>query len=212
MSALHAMLREELEFVRQRMKLYYDKHRLEGLYLERGDKVYLISRNLRTTRPNKKLDFKKIGPFKVEERISTSNYRLSLPGTMKLRTHVFHISLLEPAPKSARLATSVEAEDEEEEWDVEDILDSRIAGRQLQYLVKWLDFGPEDNSWQPATNLHCPKKLEEFHRRNPDRPRKMDPPPKTATQQGVRSQTSVEVPMEPRGTRYPRAARNRHPT
>ncbi len=135
-----------------------------------GDKVYLISRNLRTKRPSKKLDFKKMGPFKVDERISTSNYRLSLPGTMKLRTNVFHISLLEPAPKDARLATDVEAEDEEEEWDVEDILDSRIKDGQLQYLVKWLDFGPEDNSWQPATNLHCPEKLEEFHRRNPDRP------------------------------------------
>ena len=170
MHALHAMLKEELEFVRLRMKQHYDKHRLEGPRLERGDKVYLISRNLRTKRPSKKLDFKKMGPFKVDERISTSNYRLSLPGTMKLRTNVFHISLLEPAPKDARLATDVEAEDEEEEWDVEDILDSRIKDGQLQYLVKWLDFGPEDNSWQPATNLHCPEKQEEFHRRNPDRP------------------------------------------
>ena len=115
MSALYAMLREELEFVRQRIKLYYDKHRLEGPRLERGDKVYLISRNLRITRPNKKLDFKKIRLFKVEERISTSNYRLSLLGIMKLRTSVFHISLLELAPKNARLTTDVEAEDEEEE-------------------------------------------------------------------------------------------------
>ncbi len=156
MSTLHAMLKDELEFVRTRMKQHYDKHRLEGPRLERGDKVYLISRNLRTSRPSKKLDFKKIGPFRIDERISNNNYRLSLPATMRLRTHVFHISLLEPAPRSARLATDVEAEDEEEEWDVEEILDSRTTNGQLQYLVKWLDFGPEDNSWQPATNLQCP--------------------------------------------------------
>ena len=55
---------------------------------------------------------------------------------MKLRTSVFHISLLEPAPKNAQLATEAEAEDEEEEWDVEEILDSRITKGQLQYLVK----------------------------------------------------------------------------
>jgi hypothetical protein len=116
------------------MKRYYDKHRLEGPRLEKGGKVYLISRNLRTKRPSKKLDFKKIGPFKIEERISTSNYRLSLPATMKLRTNVFHISLLEPAPKNARLAHDIEAEDEEEEWDVEEILDSRITNEgQLEY-------------------------------------------------------------------------------
>src|SRR4051794_14810900 len=107
MYALYAMLKEELEFVRLRMKQYYDKHRLEGPRLERGDKVYLILRNLRTKRPSKKLDFKKVGPFKVDEQISTSNYRLSLLGTMKLQTNVFHISLLEPALKDARLTTDV---------------------------------------------------------------------------------------------------------
>ena len=71
--------------------------------------------------------------------------------------------MLEPAPKNARLETTVEAEDEEEEWDVEEILDSRRTEGQLEYLIKWLDFGPEDNSWQPATNLHCLGKLAEFH-------------------------------------------------
>jgi hypothetical protein len=82
--------------------------------------------------------------------------------------------MLEPAPRNARLETTVEAEDEEEEWDVEEVLDSRITKGQLEYLVKWLDFGPEDNSWQPATNLHCLGKLAEFHQRNPDRPASQD--------------------------------------
>jgi hypothetical protein len=171
LSSLHAMLKEELEFVRHRMKQYYDKNRLEGPRLARGDKVYLISRNLRTKRPSRKLDFKKLGPFKIDECISQFNYRLALPASMKLRTSVFHISLLEPAPKNARLATEAEAEDEEEEWDVEEILDSRITKGQLQYLVKWLDFGPEDNSWEPAKHLLCLEKLQQFHQRNPDRPK-----------------------------------------
>ena len=89
---------------------------------------------------------------------------------MKLRTSTFYISILEPVPKNARLTTIVEVEDKEEEWDVEEVLDSRITKGQLEYLVKWLDFGPEDNSWQPATNLHCLRKLVEFYQRNPDRP------------------------------------------
>ncbi len=89
------MLKEELEFVRTRMKRYYDKHRLEGPRLERGDKVYLISRNLYIKRLSKKLDFKKIRPFKVEERISDNNYRLTLLATIRLRIYMFYISLLE---------------------------------------------------------------------------------------------------------------------
>jgi hypothetical protein len=176
MHAVHGMLREELEFVRNRMKKFYDKGRLEGPRLERGDMVYLISRNLRTKRPSRKLDFKKIGPFEIDKKVSDNNFRLKVPATMRLRTNVFHISLLEPAPKTARPDTTVEAEDEEEEWDVEGILDSRITDGQLEYLVKWLDFGPEDNSWEPATNLHCPEKVQEFHQRNPDRPRAPAPP------------------------------------
>jgi hypothetical protein len=153
------------------MKKFYDRNRLEGPRLEEGGKVYLVSRNLRTKRPSRKLDFRKIGPFKIDKRISENNYALALPSTMRLRTNVFHISLLEPTPENARLDKDAEAEDEEEEWDVEEVLDSRIMKGQLEYLVKWLDFGPEDNSWQPATNLNCPEKLQEFHQRNPDRPK-----------------------------------------
>ena len=97
------------------MKQYYDKNRLEGPRLARGDKVYLISRNLRIKQPSRKLDFKKLSLFKVDKCISQYNYRLVLPVSIKLRTNVFYISLLEPTPKNVRLVTGVEAEDKEEE-------------------------------------------------------------------------------------------------
>jgi predicted SprT family Zn-dependent metalloprotease len=82
---------------------------------------------------------------------------------------------VKPVPRKADQAATVDPEtvdvmdlDDPNEWDVEEILDSHLADGQLQYLVKWLDFGPEDNSWQPATNLRCPEKLAEFYRQNPD--------------------------------------------
>ena len=55
-------------------------------------------RNLRIKRPSEKLDFKKLGPFIIEEKISTSNYRLLLLDIMKVRTNIFYILLLELAP------------------------------------------------------------------------------------------------------------------
>ena len=91
------MLKEELEFIRLRIKQYYDKYKLEGPRLKRRDKVYLILQNLRTKRLSKKLDFRKVRLFKVDEQISDNNYRLSLLATIRLKTYVFYISMLELA-------------------------------------------------------------------------------------------------------------------
>ncbi|AEO58152.1 hypothetical protein MYCTH_2062106, partial [Thermothelomyces thermophilus ATCC 42464] len=48
MYILYKKLKKELEFIRTRIKNYYNKYRLKGPYLERGDKVYLIIQNLQT--------------------------------------------------------------------------------------------------------------------------------------------------------------------
>jgi hypothetical protein len=140
------MLRKILEFVRERMREHYDKKRLEGPRLKEGDKVFLKTQNFKTKRPSEKLDFKKIGPFKIIKKISTTNYKLALSETIRLRTNVFYISLLKPVPKNARVDDKVETEDHEEEFDVDTVLDLRISEGKLEYLVKWLDYGPESNS------------------------------------------------------------------
>jgi hypothetical protein len=57
--------------------------------------------------------------------------------------------------------------DGEEEWIMEDILDSKVINRKLRYLVKWKDFGVEHNSWEPQENIHAPDLVAEFHRRHP---------------------------------------------
>ncbi|GLB35244.1 putative integrase core domain containing protein [Lyophyllum shimeji] len=60
--------------------------------------------------------------------------------------------------------------DDEEWFDVEDILDSRFFCRKLQYKVKWKGYGYEDASWLWRT-LRMPRDLvREFHRRHPDAP------------------------------------------
>ncbi len=109
------MLKQELKFVRLKIKRYYDKTRLEGPRLGREDKVYLISQNLRTKQPSQKLDFQKIEPFKIIDKISDNNYRLILPISIKVKTNVFYITLLEPTPLSARVSSDIEANDKEEE-------------------------------------------------------------------------------------------------
>ena len=51
----------------------------------------------------------------------------------------------------------LEIVDREEEWVVEEILDSKVINRKLRYLVKWEGFGIEHNSWEPRNNLHAPE-------------------------------------------------------
>lgn len=47
-------------------------------------------------------------------------------------------------------------------YEVEEILDRRKVGHRIEYLVKWLDFGSEHNSWEKAKNMCCPSMIEEF--------------------------------------------------
>ena len=121
-------LQEELVFLQGRMKTYYDQSRLQGPTFTKGDKVYLLRKNIKTKRPNDKLDFKKIGPFKIEGVISATNYKLSLPNNMRIHP-VFHISLLEPAPKNAQIETNLEVETDQHTYEVETILDKRRVGK-----------------------------------------------------------------------------------
>jgi len=164
---LQEQLRRDISFYALRMKQYHDKGRRDAPTLKRGDKVYLLRRNIRTKRPSNKLDFKKIGPFKILEKRSTVNYKLELPKGMRIHP-VFHISLLEPAPKNAKIQTDIEVEPDEGEYEVEEILDRRVKGRQEEYLIKWKGYDDSENTWEPRKHLrNCPEKLHQFHQRNP---------------------------------------------
>ena len=59
-----------------------------------GDEVLLSTENLvLRNQPSSKLKQRFIGPFKIEAKISSQAYRLTLPTDMKVHP-VFHISLL----------------------------------------------------------------------------------------------------------------------
>ena len=86
---------------------------------------------------------------------------------------VFNIVKLTPAPvdpiegRCSRPPPLPEIVDGEEEWVVEEILDSKMMNRKLRYLVKWEGFGVEHNSWEPWDNLHAPECVADFHRKHP---------------------------------------------
>ncbi len=131
--------------------------------------VYLLRKGMNTTRPSDKLDYKKLGPFRVLRRISTSNYELDLPKAM--RTHLFfHISLLELAPKDTIVITPrLDIEVYEEDYEPERILDKKRINGEIKYLVKWKGYSDQDNTWEPVRHLkNAQRLLKDCHRKNPE--------------------------------------------
>ena len=92
--------------------------------LKEGDRVYLLRKNIKTKRPSNKLDYKKLGLFKIDKKIGSVNYKLKLPKTMEIHP-IFHISLLEPAPPGAPVVPDKEVQqlDPQREYEIETILD-----------------------------------------------------------------------------------------
>jgi hypothetical protein len=77
-----------------------------------------------------KLDYKRIGPYTILERVGSRAYKLDLPPSFKLNP-VFHISLLELAePDSEPIAGHIQPlpppviVDNKEDWELEEIVDS----------------------------------------------------------------------------------------
>ena len=84
--------------------------------------------------------------------------------------NVVKLSLAPPDPipgHRTSLPPLLEIMDGEEEWVVEEILDSWMVNRKLCYLVKWEGFGVEHNSWEPWDNVHAPELMADFYRRHP---------------------------------------------
>ncbi|MBW0594229.1 hypothetical protein O181_133944 [Austropuccinia psidii MF-1] len=101
-----------------------------------------------------------------------------LPSQWKSIHPVFHISLLEPVKTSPIPNRHQEplppiTIEEEEEWEVSQVLDSKLKGRKLWYLVEWKGFSqdPERSTWESAKHLNnYPDLCKDFHSLYPDKP------------------------------------------
>lgn len=56
---------------------------------------------------------------------------------------------------------------------VEKILDKKDDGGVVKYLVKWLDYSSDQNTWEPERNFkNCPEVIEAYEKQleNPEQP------------------------------------------
>ena len=93
--ATNELIAHMIDKAQQAQKRAYDRWKNDTPQLQPGDRVWLETTHLSTDRPSPKLDWKRIGPLSISERLGPLTYRLNLPSSYKIH-NVFHVSLLTP--------------------------------------------------------------------------------------------------------------------
>ena len=172
---IHQDLILELVNAQDRQMSSANNHRAPAPNFQVGDMVWLLRRNITTTRPCSKLDYTKLGPFRISKRINPVAYRLDLPSHYRIH-NVFHVSLLEvyhpstlpgrkhTRPPPIKLVSG-------DEYEVEEILDSKLVRRKLYYLVLWKGYPITEATWEPCNHLaNATEAVSNFHLRYPRKP------------------------------------------
>jgi hypothetical protein len=175
LSKIHSKVIENIQKSNQSYAKYYNQDKEQQPEYNIGDKVWLLRRFITTKRPSSKLDYTRLGPFKIVNKIGTRAFKLELPNTMKIHP-VFHVSLLEPfivntIPRRI-LPPPVPIEvDGIKEYEVEKVLNSRIRRKKLEYLVDWKGYDISERTWEPLENLaNSTDLIKQFHNRYPNKP------------------------------------------
>jgi Chromo (CHRromatin Organisation MOdifier) domain len=87
---------------------------------------------------------------------------------------MFHTFLLSPyketeANGQAFMKPAPDVIEGEEEYEVEQVLDSRRKGHgkgRLEYFLKWEGYPHAHNTWEPADQVHADDLVEELHKQN----------------------------------------------
>ena len=168
--------KENILLSQERMKVQADKHRSEAPSYMAGDKVWLSTNNLRLTRPSKKLSERWLGPYEILSMKGSNAVELRLPKSMRIHP-VVNISRVKPYKERLpgqpvdRPGPVLVTEDRDDEYEVDYLVDSRLKGRSMEYLVHWKGYPEEDRTWESAKNLANAKEVvASFHIQFPNAP------------------------------------------
>ncbi len=151
----------------EQMMKQVNKHRKEVDY-EIESKMFLNERNIVTAKSFKKLDDRMLDSFTNLDLVDSS-YKLKLSEFMHVHD-VFHSDLLRSVvddllhDQKNELSDSIVINDEDE-WEIDDILNFRQYRRWLQYRVKWNDYD-NDLNWYNADDdefMNAQKIVDNFH-------------------------------------------------
>ncbi len=167
-----AEARKNLEKAQLAMRRQANKHRQEPDFGP-SDKVWITTKNWKTDRPSHKLDYQMAGPYEVLEKVGHA-YRVKLPKSIRVHP-VFSPDKLckastDPLPGQKNEPPMPIQVNGEDEWEVDEVLNSRLVRGVLKYQVRWRGYDP-DPTWYPAWNfVGSPQLIRGFHEAYPNRP------------------------------------------
>jgi hypothetical protein len=150
-------------------KRYADQKRTFLSEYEIENMIWLITKNIKIERSSRKLNHKWIESYKIKKIIKDA-CQLNLSQSIKIHD-IFHISLLRKTAIDffieqiqSSSSSIVIDENEEEKYEINDILDNRYHYDKLQYRVVWIDHS-SDRAWYFAENFqkYSRKILIDYH-------------------------------------------------
>lgn len=148
-----------LEQVTATNKQFANRHRQEAPKYRPSDRVWLSTQDIRNIPGCRKLSSHYFGPFKVLRQINPVFYRLALPRHWCLvpNFHVSQLKLVMAGPLDADSPPAMPPAPVEHKgqpaYAVKGLLKSLRRLGQLQYLVDWEGYGPEEQCWVPACDI-----------------------------------------------------------
>ena len=167
MKKVHEEAEAALKKTQEEMKRYVDRGRKEAENWKKGDKVLLSTKDLVfKERLSKKLMERYVGPYVIEEAVSSNVVKLRLPSSMRIHpvVNVSQIVRYREQVKGQKKEEGKPVEvDRVEEWEVEKVLNKKKIRGVEKYLIWWKRFTAEGDTWERKENLKNAEKLiEEF--------------------------------------------------
>jgi hypothetical protein len=170
MQQTHEEAQASLKVNNEQMRKYADRKRSDAPEYKVGDSVLLSTKDLPLReRPSRKLAEKYIGPYKIKNIINANAVELDLPLNMKIHP-VVNVSRIKKYVKQVHWQEAVAPPPVvvhgEEEYVVDEVVDSRRRKGKLEYLVKWKGYTAEHDTWEPKENLDNAKaKVTAYHKK-----------------------------------------------
>ena len=147
----------------EEMKRYADRGRRETEVWKKEDRVLLSTKDLVfKERPTKKLMERYVGPYAIEEIVSSNAVKLHLPSSMRIHL-VINISQIVRYKEQVKRQKKEEGKpikvEGMEEWEVEKILNKRKIRGVVKYLIWWKGFTAEGDTWERRENLKNAEEL-----------------------------------------------------
>ena len=152
-------VKNKVEEAQKTQALQYNKKRSKGKF-EKDDLIMLyIPRPLPKGR-KKKLQKLWEGPYVVIRKESEVNYTIA-PENNRKNKQTVHIDRMKKY-----YPTKSKDKGDDDEFEVDEILEKRGKGNEVEYLVRWKGFTNRYNSWIKKANMNAPDLLRKFRAQN----------------------------------------------